>query len=230
MNSVKRAQASEAHFRLLAQGYCFPQAVPWLHLSPFCWSTRRRQSALAGRGALFLVHLSLPKHVGRDCGSSGGIPTHPPPRKDGQSAGRVGGRDLPLERGTRGQGALARASHTSCPDDIGRHAPLCKELRFPKALVGPSRRSVVGACVVAKARWPWLPHFRTHSRPPTPLGAKARRPTLLRSRKCPAHLPCGLAPLVGARGWERHAPRAGHPRPRCFGSGGRCCWGVPAGL
>ena len=31
----------------------------------------------------------------------------------------------------------------------------------------------------------------------------------------------------GADGWERRAPRAGHPRPRCFGSGGRCCWGCP---
>ncbi len=43
----------------------------------------------------------------------------------------------------------------------------------------------------------------------------------------PTRPPCGLAPLVGAGGWERRAPRAAHPRPRCGGSGGRCCWGCP---
>jgi hypothetical protein len=66
---------------------------------------------------------------------SGNCPAHPPPRKDGQAAGRVGGRDLSLEQRTCGQGALARASHNSCAQDIGRHMPLGKKLRFPMRLL-----------------------------------------------------------------------------------------------
>ncbi len=79
------------------------------------------------------------------------------------------GRDEPLERPTDGQGVLASASHNACAEDIGRHVPLCAELRCPKAIVGRTRCPIVGACVAAKARWPSLLHSRDCPHPPAPL-------------------------------------------------------------
>ena len=61
-----------------------------------------------------------------------------------------------LGRPTGGQGALARARHNSCAEDIGRLVPLRKNLRFPKALVGRTRCPIAGASLCAKARWPAL--------------------------------------------------------------------------
>jgi predicted nuclease with TOPRIM domain len=63
---------------------------------------------------------------------------------------------LHLGRPTGGQGALARARHNSCAEDIGRLVPLRKNLRFPKALVGRTRCPIAGASLCAKARWPAL--------------------------------------------------------------------------
>ena len=77
--------------------------------------------------------LSVPAHAGRLCCAR---ETAPPTRpQERQAAGRAGGRDEPLERPSGGQGALARASHNSCAQDIGRHMPLGKKLRFPMRLL-----------------------------------------------------------------------------------------------
>jgi hypothetical protein len=58
-----------------------------------------------------------------------------------------------------------------------------------RALVDRTRCPILEASLAAKARWPWLSHFRTHSHPPAPLAAKAHWPSLLPSRTCPTHPP-----------------------------------------
>ena len=97
------------------------------------------------------------------------------------------GRDEPLERPTDGQGVLASASHNACAEDIGRHVPLCAELRCPKAIVGRTRCPIVGACVAAKARWPSLLHSRDCPHPPAPSRCLGTLAVLVPLQKLPAH-------------------------------------------
>jgi hypothetical protein len=81
--------------------------------------------------------LSAPKHGGGHCSSSEKYSHLPAPKKERQAAGWAGGRDLPLERRTGGQGALARASHNSCAEDIGRPVPLAERTALPESACWP---------------------------------------------------------------------------------------------
>ncbi len=122
--------------------------------------------------------------------AQGGIPTHPPLKSGAKLQGGWVG-ETSLGRRTDGQGALARASHNSCTEGIGRHVRPCKELRFSKALVGRRRCPIAGGCVAAKAHRPPMWQLREVFPPtrPLPLAASAHWRPMERSRNCPAHPP-----------------------------------------
>ena len=75
-----RPLAATCHLR---KGLRLPKSASWAHSLPYYWGVRSCQSTLAATVALErLLHppapLSVPRHVGRDCCRSEGIPTRPP--------------------------------------------------------------------------------------------------------------------------------------------------------
>ncbi len=75
-----RPLAATCHLR---KGLRLPKSASWAHSLPYYWGVCSCQSTLAATVALErLLHppapLSVPRHVGRDCCRSEGIPTRPP--------------------------------------------------------------------------------------------------------------------------------------------------------
>jgi hypothetical protein len=120
----------------------------------------------------------LPKHIGRQCGSSGGIPTHPAPTKWSQAAGRVGGRDKPHERRTCGRGALGPIAATLEPTTLAAVELWPGWSLAHGEFVCRQSCGIGGASVTASARWP----------------------SSLRSRNCPTR-PSWCQPTLA--GWCR---------------------------
>ena len=123
-------------------------------------------SPMAALVALLLVHLLLPKHIGRHCGSSGGIPTHPAPTKWSQAAGLVGGRDKPHERRTCGQGALGPIAATLEPTTLAAVELWPGWSLAHGEFVCRQSCGIGGASVTASARW--LSSLRSRNCPTRP--------------------------------------------------------------
>ena len=126
---------------------------------------------------------------------SGSYSRPPTPEKQSQAAGRVGGRGLPLERRTRGQGALAltrqallqtrwpprRAIQTQVPLDsvswLDSWRPcwnMCHWQRTLAVFAPPERLPHPPAPLAAKAHWRLLEQLGRYSRPPARASASAR--------------------------------------------------------
>ena len=144
---------------------CVARAARWLMRSflgrsgeRLFWNFCRCQRRLAANGALEKVphppalYLSLPRHVGGQCGSFGGIPTHPPPLS---GAKPQGGRErlasgAPHERPRCLGKAEARFSRRSFwpQGALPRHVALSERARWRLQL-----RASNGACAAANGRW-----------------------------------------------------------------------------
>ena len=164
--------------------------------------------------------------------------SHPPaPKRSAKPQGvQVG--ETSLGCCTRGQGALAptgvggrcpRASHeqptcvgTGTASSWAKGAAAKARLQSP----GATWNSPMAVLVALLLEVAWLPkHMGRHCGssggiPTHPcFSAKARWPSVLRSRNCPTHSPPKGGPSRRAGGWERLASRAPHWRPGCFGKG-----------
>ena len=133
--------------------------------------------------------------------SSGRYSRPPAPQRAGRTAGRAGGRELPLERCTSCRCALA------LPRGAWRNAhppPRCTNIHagLAKQRSGRTPGALLGAPPAAKAHWRPTWQLRRYSRPPAPQK---------------------LSQASGRAG-GRDRSRAAHLRPRCAGSGASSPW------
>jgi hypothetical protein len=195
-------------------------------------------SPLAALVALLLAQLLLPKHVGRHCCSSGGIPTRPPlllPKHIGRHC-CPRGLGPPTPKGSaKPQGGWVGET---CPSS---EAPAARVLwqgqATPLALTTLAAMSHCARSCASQERLlvPVVALLLELVSLPKHIGRHCRNPGLIPTRpplSLPKHIghhcctretapptrPPKGAPNRRAGGWERHAPRAGHLRPRCGGS------------
>ena len=110
--------------RVLWQGQAITLALRTLAATCHCGrSCACPKRWLAARVALLLEVGWLPKHIGRQCGSSGGIPTRPPPRAEPSC--RAGGWERLAPRVLRWRpGYVGADGRNSGAHNPGRHGAL----------------------------------------------------------------------------------------------------------
>ena len=161
------------------------------HVQPGCKGTGGYNSfggSIGYRVALLLLHLLLPKHLGRGCRARETAP--PAPKRSARPQGGRVGETCPSSAAPAAEALWQGQAITLALRTSGAPCHLRNELRFPKALVGRTRCPIVGACIAANARWPSLLHSRncpTH--PPLAVAAKAPWLVVYRSSKSPTHPP-----------------------------------------